>query len=464
MANEGVYVGLDIGTSSVKVIVSEYVDGQMNIIGVGDAKSEGLSRGIIIDIDETVSSIQKAVNQAVAKSGVEIKDVAVGLPANLLEVIPCEGMIAVSSESKEITDEDVRNVAAASLVRSMPPERQMVSLVPKSFKVDTFDGIKDPRGMVGVRLEMKGLLFTGPKTIVHNIRTCVEKAGLRVTNLVISPYALAETILPAGEKNFGTTVIDLGAGQTTAAVMYEDELKFTHVEQEGGEFVTKDISIVLNTSVANAEGLKNNYGVAYSPNASENEEFPVDVIGQSQPVMVDEHYLSEIIEARMEQIFMKLKRVLSEIDALSLSGGIVLTGGAASIPGIVDLAESIFEIDHEVRLYVPNHMGLRNPMFATVLAIVEYTAAMSDVDILVNQEATGLTANPKALASKAMNQQEGLGTKTVAPKQSSKSTENSSTYYDEESKTSNSDVVTEYDEDESPKNSKFKDFFENIFE
>lgn len=389
MAKSGMYVGLDIGTSSVKVVVAEYVEGQMNIIGVGDAKSEGLSRGIIIDIDETVKSIQNAVKQAEAKSGVEITEVAVGLPANLLEVEHCEGMIAVNSESKEITDDDVKNVAAASMVRSIPPERQIVSLVPQSFKVDTFDGIKDPRGMVGVRLEMKGLLFTGPNTIVHNIKTCVRKAGLKINKLVISALALTETILPSGEKNFGTTVIDLGAGQTTAAVMYEDELKFTHVEQEGGEFVTKDISVVLNTSLANAEGLKNNYGNAYSPNVSDNEEFPVDVIGQSNPVMVDEHYLSEIIEARMEQIFSKIKRVLGEIDALSLSGGIVLTGGAASVPGIVDLAEEVFEINHEIRLYVPNHMGLRNPMFSTVLAIIEYAASLSEIDLLVESAVTG---------------------------------------------------------------------------
>ena len=461
MAKSGMYVGLDIGTASVKVVVAEYVEGQMNIIGVGDAKSEGLSRGIIIDIDETVSSIQKAIKQAEAKSGVEIKEVAVGLPANLLEVTHCEGMIAVNTESHEITDEDVKNVAAASMVRSIPPERQIVSLVPQTFKVDTFDGIKDPRGMVGVRLEMKGLLFTGPNTIVHNIRTCVEKAGLSVTNLVISPLALAETILPSGEKNFGTTVIDLGAGQTTAAVMYEDELKFTHVEQEGGEFVTKDISIVLNTSLANAEGLKNNYGIAYSPNASANEEFPVDVIGQSQPVMVDEHYLAEIIEARMEQIFLKIKRVLSDIDALSLSGGIVLTGGAASIPGVIELAESIFEIDHEIRLYVPNHMGLRNPMFSTVLSIVEYTAGLSDVDILVNQEVTGDKINPKQAANKAMKKQEVV---------TEKKQDTTTTYYDNnnDTATTNNDDndITEYNEEESAprKNKKLSNFFDSIFE
>lgn len=449
MGKSEIYVGLDIGTSSVKVVVAEYVDNQMNIIGVGDAKSEGLSRGIIIDIDQTVSSIKEAVKQAEAKSGVQINKVAVGLPANQLEVTHCEGMIAVNSESKEITDEDVKNVAAASMVRSIPPERDIVSIVPQTFKVDSFDGIKDPRGMVGVRLEMKGLLFTGPNTIVHNIKTCVKKAGLEVSHLAIAPLALVETILPSGEKNFGTTVIDLGAGQTTAAVMYEDELKFTHVEQEGGDFVTQDISIVLNTSLGNAEGLKNNYGIAYTPNASNKEEFPVDVIGQSQPVMVDEHYLSEIIEARMEQIFLKMKRVLSEVDALSLAGGIVLTGGAASVPGIVELAESVFEIDHDIRLYVPNHMGLRNPMFATVLSIVEYTASLSDVERLVNREVTGLSMDAQSATDSQTSPKE------ITKKQEKVSKEDEAIIND----------VTEYDEEEEkPRGQRFKNFFEDIFE
>lgn len=451
MAKSGMYFGLDIGTSSVKVIAAEYVEGQMNIIGVGDAKSEGLSRGIIIDIDETVASIQAAVKQAESKAGVEIKDVAVGLPANLLEVEHCEGMVAINSESKEITDEDVKNVVAASMVRQIPPERQIVSLVPQTFKVDTFDGIKDPRGMVGVRLEMKGLLFTGPNTVVHNIRTCVEKAGLNISKLVISALALTETILPNGEKNFGTTVIEMGAGQTTAATIYEDELKFTHVEQEGGEFVTKDISVVLNTSLANAEGLKNNYGTAYAKQASADEEFPVDVIGQSEPIMLTEEYLAEIIEARDEQIFNKIKRVLMEIDALSLAGGIVLTGGAASLPGIVELAEEVFDIDHDIKLYVPNYMGLRNPMFSTVIAIVEYAASLSEVDLIADEVVTGEVSSLAKTTEKANNSENNSNNKAEKTKQN---------------KTTEKDNQNQEDEDAESESfsEKAKGFFSNIFE
>lgn len=389
MAKTGMYVGLDIGTTSVKVVVAEYIDSQMNIIGVGNAKSEGINRGIIVDIDKMVQAIQRAVRQAEEKAGIQIKGVSVGLPANLLEVENCQGMIAVNGDSKEITDEDVRNVASAALVRSIPPERQIVSILPQDFTVDGFEGIKDPRGMIGVRLEMYGLLFTGPKTIVHNIRKCVENTGLVVNELVITPLALTETILSDGEKDFGTIVIDMGGGQTTTAVMHDKQLKFTSLDQEGGEFVTKDISIVLNTSFNNAEALKINYGDAYPERTSANEEFPVDVIGQSEPVKVDERYLSEVISARMEQIFNKAKEALDQIEALELPGGIVLTGGAASLPGVVDLAQEIFGVN--VKLYVPNQMGLRNPVFTNVISIVDYSANLSEVYQLAKIAVTGET-------------------------------------------------------------------------
>ncbi|HFD1693827.1 TPA: cell division protein FtsA [Enterococcus faecium] len=390
MAKTGMYVGLDIGTTSVKVVVAEYIDSQMNIIGVGNAKSEGINRGIIVDIDKTVQAIQRAVRQAEEKAGIQIKGVSVGLPANMLEVENCQGMIAVNGDSKEITDEDVRNVASAALVRSIPPERQIVSILPQDFTVDGFEGIKDPRGMIGVRLEMYGLLFTGPKTIIHNIRKCVENAGLIVNEMVITPLALTESILSDGEKDFGTIVIDMGGGQTTTAVMHDKQLKFTSLDQEGGEFVTKDISIVLNTSFNNAEALKINYGDAYPERTSPDEEFPVDVIGQSEPVKVDERYLSEIISARMEQIFNKAKDALDQIEALELPGGVVLTGGAASLPGVVDLAQEIFGVN--VKLYVPNHMGLRNPVFTNVISIVDYSANLSEVYQLTKIAVTGETS------------------------------------------------------------------------
>ncbi|MCO5495958.1 cell division protein FtsA [Enterococcus innesii] len=440
MAKTGMYVGLDIGTTSVKVVVAEYVDSQMNIIGVGNAKSEGINRGIIVDIDKTVQAIQRAVRQAEEKAGIQIRSVSVGVPANLLEVENCQGMIAVNSESKEITDEDVRNVASAALVRSTPPERQIIAILPQEFTVDGFEGIKDPRGMIGVRLEMFGVVYTGPKTIIHNIRKCVEKSGLIVNEVVITPLALTESILSDGEKDFGTIVIDIGGGQTTTAAMHDKQLKFTHVNQEGGEFVTKDISTVLNTSFNNAEALKINYGDAYPERTSASEEFPVDVIGKSEPVKIDERYLSEIIEARMEQIFTKSKEVLDEIDGLDLPGGVILTGGAASLPGVVDLAQEVFETN--VKLYVPNHMGLRNPVFTNVISIVDYSANLSEVYQLAKSAITGEKTVPQQPV--AIQQQEVHYEQYEAPEET----------YEEVEEEKKGESIT----------NRVKDFFSNIFE
>ncbi|MFT8809909.1 MAG: cell division protein FtsA, partial [Liquorilactobacillus satsumensis] len=171
MENSGIYVGLDIGTTSIKVIVAEYVKNQLNIIGVGSERSDGLSRGVIVDIDRAVTAIKKAVAQAEQKANIQISEVIVGIPANLLEIVPCSGMIAIGDESgnsKEIGNDDVYRVTKAALTQKLPPERDIIDILPDEFIVDGFDGIKDPRGMIGVRLEMKGVVYTGPKTILHN--------------------------------------------------------------------------------------------------------------------------------------------------------------------------------------------------------------------------------------------------------------------------------------------------------
>ena len=290
MDNSGMYVGLDIGTTSIKVIVAENVKGQMNVIGVGTERSNGVSRGVIVDIDKAAEAIQRAVRQAEEKASIEIHDVIVGIPANMLKIEPCSGMIAIDDQSREITGRDVRSVATAALIQSLPPEREVVDILADEFVVDGFDGIKDPRGMVGVRLELHGTLFTGPKTIMHNTRKAVEQAGLHLRGTVINPMAQGMMVMNDGEQDFGTVLIDLGGGQATAAVIHDHQLKYVDVDQEGGQFITKDISVVLNTSLDSAEKLKRDYGYADSTQASDEDEFPVDVVGQSQPTPISEKY------------------------------------------------------------------------------------------------------------------------------------------------------------------------------
>ena len=386
MARDGFFTGLDIGTNSIKVLVAELINGELNVIGVSNAKSKGVKDGIIVDIEAAATAIKSAISQAEEKAGISIKSVNVGLPGNLLQVEPTQGMIPVTSDTKEITDQDVENVVKSALTKSMTPDREVITFIPEEFIVDGFQGIRDPRGMMGVRLEMRGLLYTGPRTILHNLRKTVERSGVQVENIIISPLALVRSVLNEGEREFGATVIDMGAGQTTVATIRNQELQFTNILQEGGDYVTKDISKVLKTSQKLAEGLKLNYGEAY-PSLASNETFQVEVIGEVEPVEVTESYLAEIISARIKHIFEQIKQELERRHLLDLPGGIVLIGGNAILPGIVELAQEVFDVG--VKLYVPNQVGIRNPAFAHVISLSEFAGQLTEVHLLAQRAVKG---------------------------------------------------------------------------
>ena len=387
MVKSGFFTGLDIGTSSVKVLVAEYTDNEMNVIGVSSVKSAGVKDGIIVNIDVAAGAIKKALEQAEERSGIRIDRVNVGLPANLLQIEPTQGMIPVTTDSQEITDLDVENVVKSALTKSMTPEREVISFIPEEFVVDGFQGIKDPRGMMGIRLEMRGMLYTGPRTILHNLRKTVERAGVQVENIVISPLALTRSVLNEGEREFGATVIDLGGGQTTVAVMRNQELQYTNIYQEGGDYITKDISKVLTTSQSIAENLKFNYGIAYPQDASDKEKFTVEVIGESTPVEVTERYLSEVISARLRQIFDRVRQDLERTRALDLPGGVVLVGGGAILPGIAELAQEV--LGANTKIFVPNQIGIRNPAFASVISFVEYVGGLEEVEKIAQRAVNG---------------------------------------------------------------------------
>lgn len=386
MTRNGFFTGLDIGTSSIKVLVAELVDGEVNVIGVSNAKSKGVKDGIIVDIEAAATAIKSAISQAEEKAGISIKSVNVGLPANLLQVEPTQGMIPVTSDTKEITDQDVENVVKSALTKSMTPDREVITFVPEEFVVDGFQGIRDPRGMMGVRLEMRGLLYTGPRTILHNLRKTVERVGVQVDNVIISPLAIVNSVLNEGEREFGATVIDMGGGQTSVATIRNQELQYTNVYQEGGDYVTKDISKVLKTSKKIAEGLKLNYGEAY-PQLASKETFQVEVIGEVEPVEVTEEYLAQIISARLKHIFEQIKQDLERRHLLDLPGGIALIGGNAILPGIVELAQEVLEV--RVKLYVPNQVGIRNPAFAHVISLSEYAGSLTEVNVLAQRAIRG---------------------------------------------------------------------------
>lgn len=371
MNNAGVYVGLDIGTTAIKVVIAQVSGTQLNIIGSGHVPSRGMRRGVIVDIDETAAAIRQAIEQAQEKANVQITDVVVGIPANQLEILPVQGLVSVANQNKRITYDDVQNVAQQALSHSLPAEREIIDLVPEEFIVDGFDGIKDPHEMIGVRLEMRGTAYVGPTAIVANIRTAVQKAGLVVQQFVLTPLALANAILSEGERDFGTVIIDLGGGQTSVAVAHDHQLKFVYVDPEGGDNVTRDISSVLGMSYDNAEQVKRDYGYAEPSQTSEYDEFTYEGIN-GQTAKSNEEYLANIIAARLEQIFGKIKERLTLISALDMPGGFVLTGGNAALPRTKQLAQDYF--GENVRLFIPEHIGLRHPAYTRAIAYAAYVS------------------------------------------------------------------------------------------
>jgi cell division protein FtsA len=370
MNSNEIFVSLDIGTSNVKVIIGEMVNDTLNIIGVGNVKSQGLKKGSIVDIDETVHSIRKAVEQAERMVGIPINRVVVGVTGNHVHLQDCHGVVAVSNENREITNEDVVRVIESAQVVSIPPEREIVDVIPKQFIVDGLDGISDPRGMIGVRLEMEGTIITGSKTILHNLLRCVERAGLEITDICLQPLAAGSIALSKDEKNLGVALVDIGGGSTTIAVFQDGFLRATSVIPVGGEHITKDLSIGLRTSTEDAEKIKIKYGHAFYDHASQDEVFNVPIIGSDQQQQFNQLEIAEIIEARLEEIFHLVENEIHRLGVRELPGGYVLTGGVVSMPGVLELAQ--VTLANNVRIAVPDYIGVREPQFTTGVGLIQF--------------------------------------------------------------------------------------------
>lgn len=370
MNSNEIYVSLDIGTSSVKVIIGEMVNDTLNIIGVGNVKSQGLRKGSVVDIDETVHSIKKAVEQAERMIGMEIRQVIVGIPGIHVSLQPCHGVVAVSSQNREITNEDVVRVIDAAQVVSIPPEREIIGVVAKQYIVDGLDEINDPRGMIGVRLEMEGTIVTSSKTVLHNTLRCVERAGLEVLDIALQPLAVGSFALSKDEQNLGVTLIDLGGGSTTIAYFEQGQLRAASVIPVGGDHITKDISIGFRTSTEDAEKIKIKHGHAFYDDASEDEVFSVPIIGSDQHQQFNQLEISDIIEARMEEIFELVIQEMKRIGIRDLPGGYVLTGGVANMQGVLELAEEILQA--RVRIAAPDYIGVREPQYTTAVGLIKH--------------------------------------------------------------------------------------------
>lgn len=405
MNNSEVLVSLDIGTAEVKVIIGEVLNESLNIIGVGTAKSNGMKKGAIVDIDETVYSIRNAVEQAERMVGMQIDRVVVGINGSHIQLQPCHGVVAVQSENREIDNEDITRVIDGAQVISIPPEREIIDVIPKQFIVDGLEEITDPRGMIGVRLEMEGTIITCSKTVLHNILTCVERANLKVSDICLQPLAAGTIALSRDEKSLGIALIDIGGGCTTVSVFENDHLASTSVIPLGGSNITKDLSIGLRTSTEEAEDIKVNYGHAFYDNAREDEAFEVSIIGSDTKQTYNQLQISDMIEARLEEIFAFADREIKRMGYNELPGGYVLTGGTMKMPGVLELAQDVF--NSNVRIAIPDYIGVRESQFTAGVGILQfayYNAKIQGKELFPSVVANQHTEKPKRAKGKKQSQ------------------------------------------------------------
>ncbi|QRG65756.1 cell division protein FtsA [Brevibacillus choshinensis] len=377
MVSNELIVSLDIGTSKVRVMIGEINNGSINIIGVGQSHSEGIKKGVIVDIDQTVHAIREAVDHAERMVGVSIEEVYVGITGNHIELHETQGVVAVSSEDREIREEDIQRVIQAAKVVAIPPDREIIEVVPKEYIVDGQGSIKDPRGMIGVRLEMEGTIVTGLKTVVHNIVRCAQRTNLRVAGIFLQPLAASTVALSKDDKNMGVVLVDIGAGSTTIGVFEQGKLAATTVIGIGGDHITSDISLGLRTHTDVADRVKTKNGCALIDEASEDVKFKVNRIGSDVEKQFTQVDLASIIEPRAAEIFQLVEDAVYKMGFRDeIAGGYVLTGGTVAMPGMLELAKE--ELDAPVRIAIPDYIGVRDPAYTTGVGLIQYALQLME--------------------------------------------------------------------------------------
>jgi len=370
-----IVVGLDIGTTKICTVVGEIKEeGDIDIIGVGLCPSRGLRKGVIVNIEGTVKAIKEAVREAELMSGVKIESIFTGIAGGHISGINSHGVIAV--KSGEVTQHDIERVIEAATAVNIPPGSEVIHVIPQDFIVDGQDGIKDPIGMSAVRLEAKVHIITGAVASAQNIVKACQKAGLHVQDIAIEQLASSKAILNRDEQELGVAVVDIGGGTTDIAVFFENSLVHTGVITIGGNQITNDIAVGLRTPLDNAEQIKKDYGCALVSMVDENETIEVPGIGGREPKIFERSFLAEIIEPRVEELFMLVRKEIAESKHYEdLASGIVLTGGSVIMEGMVELAEEIFELP--VRRGFPKKLGgifdaVNSPQYATAVGLLLY--------------------------------------------------------------------------------------------
>jgi cell division protein FtsA len=350
-------VSLDIGTSKVCVLVGEVSDrGQLEIIGKGTAPMKGTRRGNIINLDQAVDAVKKAVDEAEVMAGLQIESVYVGVAGDHIRSVNSRGVVSVGGKHKEIGREDIERVIEASKSINIPAELELLHVIPREFVVDGQDGIHDPLGMNAGRLEANVHIVTGARTHNQNVLTCVNKAGIAVQELVLEQLAAAEAVLTQDEREMGVLLMDLGAGTTDYAVFLEGNVVHTNVLPVGAGHFTSDISVVLRTPMEDAERIKKRYGCALTSLVTADDPIEVPTVGGRAPKIVSRHELTGIIEPRAMEIAKLVYRDLEKVGLdKEIRSGVVVVGGGAEMDGIVEMVEQVF--DQQARRGVPRGLG-----------------------------------------------------------------------------------------------------------
>lgn len=379
--NEDILVGLDIGTSKICALVTsrDRETGNLKILGIGITESAGLDRGVVVNIEKTVKTIRKVIDQAEQQSGIKIVEVVVGIAGDHIESLQTRGIVGISNPNNEITKQDVKRLIEDTKHIAIPAERRIIHVMPQDYIIDGQDGITDPIGMSGVRMEANVHIVTGQVTSIQNIHKCCERAGLKVKDLVLEPMASSKAILTSEEKEVGVAIVDIGGGTTDIAIFEENVIRWTSVFALAGKHVTDDIRRGLGIVASQAEKIKRDFGHTYQDAIMEDDLFMIPGIGGRPPTEINKSMLCKIIEPRMAEIFEFAYAEIKRSGYLPrLGAGIVLTGGTTLLQGSEELAREIFGMP--VKIGIPSgitYTGLapevESPIYSTAVGLALYS-------------------------------------------------------------------------------------------
>ena len=368
-------VGLDIGTSKVVALVGDIgADGELEIVGIGSHPSRGMKKGVVVNIESTVQSIQRAIEEAELMAGCQIHSVFAGIAGNHIRSMNSHGIVAI--RDGEVVQADIERVLDAAQAVAIPADQKVLHILPQEYVIDNQEGVREPRGMSGVRLEAKVHLVTCAMNAVQNIEKCIRRCGLEVEDVILEQLASSYSVLTEDEKELGVCMVDIGGGTTDIAIFTEGAIRHTAVIPIAGDQVTNDIAMALRTPTQHAEEIKIRYACALAKLAGPEETIKVPSVGERPPRDLSRQALAEVVEPRYDELFTLIQAELRRSGFEDMiPAGIVLTGGTAKMEGAVELAEEIFHMP--VRLGVPQEFkGLadvvRNPIYATGVGLLHY--------------------------------------------------------------------------------------------